>query len=122
MRTLQKKIVVVKVTVVYEGMPSHIDAGKLVLTVKIIETMEKENSKAVVNVEFTYEKKQEGKVIDAISAGAKLTKADAGRTVGSESIIIIIEPKCCDDNNGGCGCPKISIEQETEYVPELPNS
>lgn len=84
--------------------------------------MEKENLKTVVNLDFTFQKIQDGKVIDAISAGAKLSKADAGRLVGNETIIVVIEPKCCEDNDGGCGCPKISIEHEGEYLPELPNA
>jgi hypothetical protein len=83
---------------------------------------DKEKIKTVLNLEFTYQKISEGKIIDAISAGAKLTKADSGRSVGDETIIIIIEPKCCDDNDGGCGCPKITIEHQGEYLPELPNT
>jgi len=78
----------------------------------------KENLKTVVNLEFTFQKISDGKIIDAISAGAKLTKADAGRVTDTETIIIIIEPKC-DDNDGGCGCPKITIEHQAEYIPNV---
>lgn len=77
---------------------------------------ENENLKTAVNLEFTFEKINEGKVIDAFKTSTKLIKADSGRILSNETIIIVIDPKCCEDNDGGCGCPRISIEQQTEEV------
>lgn len=60
--------------------------------------------------------KTTGQLIDAIAAGGKLTKADAGRVgyLNLDSITVNIDP--CDINDGGCGCPKIVIKAETQFV------
>ncbi|MGL4632369.1 MAG: hypothetical protein ACRCVT_14300 [Leadbetterella sp.] len=68
-----------------------------------------------VNVKTT--DKATGKVIDAIAAGAKLTKADSGRIgqTALDTITVNIDP--CDVNDGGCGCPKMAIKAESQYLP-----
>jgi hypothetical protein len=61
-----------------------------------------------------------GELIDAISAGAKLTKADAGRILENPAIRSVEEfvnlnlEFCGESNDGGCGCPRIAASTHTK--------
>lgn len=63
-------------------------------------------------------------LIDAIAAGSKLTKADAGRaldatieSIKKELFKFRIEPTMTPE--GGLGCPKVDIEYSTRVLPTV---
>jgi hypothetical protein len=61
-----------------------------------------------------------GELIDAISAGAKLTKADAGRLLENPALRSVEEfvnlnlDFCGDGKDGECGCPRIAASTHTK--------
>ncbi len=81
--------------------------------------MQENEKQNITTIEFDVKVKtfdmNKGELIDAIAAGSKLTKADAGR-VGynsEEKVIIRIEPT---ENDGSCGCPKIALESHSKLT------
>jgi hypothetical protein len=63
-----------------------------------------------------------GELIDAIAAGSKLTKADAGRelenanaSIVEDTVEISFDP-CLERINSGCGCPKITMRSHTKMT------
>lgn len=66
--------------------------------------------------------KSKGELIDAIAAGAKLSKADAGRAFEQsnvrkveEWVNITIDP-CANDVESGCGCPRIGVRTHSKVT------
>jgi hypothetical protein len=79
---------------------------------------ENENTRTTT-IEFDVKVKtfdvNKGELIDAIASGSKLTKVDAvslGKVVKDSTLIII---DACE-NDGGCGCPKITLESTSEVT------
>ena len=72
--------------------------------------MEKKETKITVEVKSQNFNK-EGKVVNALEAGAKLTKADAGR-VGYE------DQDSLTFQASGCGCPKINADYNSTTIGE----
>lgn len=79
-----------------------------------------DKEKVTANLEFAFEKIRDGKVIDAFKTSAKLTKSETENAAAlrSQTIIIVIDPINCEEDNG-CGCPKITIEHQNEFIPEV---
>ena len=108
-------------------MPSHIDAARtknnIVLTIKILIQMEGCNNTTIeLTVNVKRFDKAKGELIDAISAGAKLTKADAGRILDHPDVRTIEDfvnlnlEYCGEANDGGCGCPKIAASSHSKLT------
>lgn len=87
--------------------------------------MQENEKQNITTIEFdvkvkTFDKTK-GELIDAIAAGSKLTKADAGRALDrtnaivEDTIEISIDP-CLGENTGGCGCPKISMRSHSKLT------
>ena len=105
-------------------MPSHIDAAKKI-TIKIIIKMEKDKTTTIeVEVKVKTYDMNKGELIDAIASGSKLTKADAGRAVGTPIKDVVkdlfkfrIKPTLTPE--GVCGCPEVEIEYSTRVIPTV---
>lgn len=70
--------------------------------------MEKKESKITLEVKSQNFNK-EGKVINALEAGAKLTKADAGRLGYEDQDSITFQ-------TSGCGCPKVNADYNSTRI------
>lgn len=85
--------------------------------------MEKENPNVIANIEIEIKRFEEGKLIDAIAAGAKLTKADAGKPTPIKEIITAtldtLRKRCKKEEEDGCGCgDRMVITYDAEYEPQ----
>lgn len=86
--------------------------------------MEKENPNVIANVEIEIKRFEKGELIDAIAAGAKLTKADAGKAAPIKETItatttLDARKKRCKEEEDGCGCgDRMVITYDAEYEPQ----
>ncbi len=72
--------------------------------------MEKNTTTIEFDVKVKTYDMNKGELIDAIAAGSKLTKADAGRVNVEESLILTIEQV------DGSNCPNIILESHTKAI------
>lgn len=105
-------------------MPSKIDSAKKV-TIKIIIKVEKDKTTTIeVEVKVKTYDMNKGELIDAIASGSKLTKADAGRVLGTPTNDVVkdqfkfrIKPTITPD--GKCGCPEVEVEYSSRVLPTV---